>query len=119
MKLLTKAIENKLRSNWIKNQEHMQATGGHTLDFKPALKIFNPYGSGTWLFTELSDDGDTLFGLCDLGQGEPELGYASLSELESVKVIGPLGFERDRFTNFDKTLSQYAEEARQKQAILV
>ncbi len=67
----------------------------------------------TWLFTELDEDGDTLFGLCDLGQGSPELGYASLSELESVKFppFG-LGIERDAWFKPTKTLSVYAEAAR-------
>ncbi len=31
-------------------------------------------------------DGDTLYGLCDLGFGEPELGYVSLGEIEEVSA---------------------------------
>ncbi|AWI86976.1 hypothetical protein C0214_00505 [Methylobacterium sp. DM1] len=42
------------------------------------LKLFNPLGPATWLICELDADGDTLYGLCDLGFGEPELGYVSL-----------------------------------------
>ena len=30
----------------------------------PLLKLFNPCGAATWLASELSQDGDTLFGLC-------------------------------------------------------
>jgi Protein of unknown function (DUF2958) len=39
------------------------------LDFKPVVKLFTPDAQCTWLLTEL-DDG-LLFGLCDLGKGEP------------------------------------------------
>lgn len=39
----------------------------------PVLKLFNPMGSGTWLATEFYDDGDTLFGLADLGFAVPSL----------------------------------------------
>src|ERR1700693_2756262 len=41
-------------------------------DHVPVVKFFNPLGEGVWLATELDPDGDTLFGLADLG--EPELG---------------------------------------------
>ena len=43
------------------------------------VKLFNPLGAATWMATELDEDGDTLFGLADLGFGCPELGYFSLS----------------------------------------
>lgn len=45
-------------------------------DHVPVVKFFNPLGAGVWLATELDSDGDTLFGLADLG--EPELGSFSL-----------------------------------------
>jgi hypothetical protein len=53
----------------------------------PVLKLFNPVGPGTWPITELAPDGDTLFGLCDLGMGCPELGSVSLRELSSVALL--------------------------------
>ncbi|WP_084455879.1 tyrosine-type recombinase/integrase [Novosphingobium rosa] len=31
----------------------------------PLLKLFNPVGSAIWLASELAEDGDTLFGLCE------------------------------------------------------
>ena len=104
MKLLTKAITAKL----IKNYEATTANPDN--DPKPALKVFNPCGAATWLFTEL--DGDLLFGLCDLGMGFPELGYASLTELAGVKGPLGIGLERDMYFEADKTLSEYADEAR-------
>lgn len=64
-------------------------------DHFPVVKLFDPTGPATWLLTELDADGDTLFGLCDLGFGFPELGSVSLAELASVKGRLGLGIERD------------------------
>lgn len=118
MKLLTKAIEQKLRDNSALNEVHFHATEGGTLPLKPVVKMFNPQGGATWLFTELDEDG-MLFGLCDLGMGCPELGYQSLDELAAFRgnLLG-LGIERDRHFTADKTLAEYADEARQNQRIV-
>lgn len=53
-------------------------------DHPPVIKLFNPAGPATWLICAMEADGDILFGLCDLGFGEPELGYVSLEELREV-----------------------------------
>ena len=113
MKLLTKSITALLRKNYERG-EHGDGSL-HYKDVKPVVKFFNPCGAATWLFSELDPDGDTLFGLCDLGMGCPELGYASLSELAAVKVppFG-LGIERDLWFTPDKTLMEYYEEASKK-----
>jgi len=99
MKLFTKAIEKKLIANGNKPEAERV----------PVLKLFGG-GACTWLISE--KDGDTLFGLCDLGFGFPELGYVSLAELESVKFppFG-LGVERDLGFSPKKTLIEYANEA--------
>ncbi|BCM17799.1 DUF2958 domain-containing protein [Mesorhizobium sp. J8] len=81
-------------------------------DHVPVVKLFNPTGSATWLLTELDADGDTLFGLCDLGFGFPELGSVSLAELQSVKGPLGLGIERDLYFHAHFPLSVYAEAAR-------
>ena len=101
MKLLTKKLREQLLANG-RNRDR---------DHPPVVRFFNPCGAGTWLFSELSEDGDTLFGLADLG--EPELGYASLSEIASVRLRFGLGIERDlHFTPTQTPLSVYAEAAR-------
>ncbi|MBR0868248.1 DUF2958 domain-containing protein [Bradyrhizobium diazoefficiens] len=42
----------------------------------PVAKFFARDAQATWLITEVDpDEPDRLFGLCDLGQGCPELGY--------------------------------------------
>lgn len=103
MLLLTKKIREKLLDN---DQRH-----GH--DHIPVLKLFDPSGAATWLFTELQPDGDTLFGLCDLGFGLPEIGYASLNEI--TKIRGPFGLpiERDLYFETSKPLSIWASHARE------
>ena len=81
-------------------------------DFLPVVKLFTPGAGCTWLLTELDpDEPDVAFGLCDLGVGCPELGYVSLSELESVRGRLGLPVERDRGFRATKTLSAYAAEA--------
>lgn len=82
-------------------------------DHVPVVKFFNPLGAGTWLATELDADGDTLFGLADLGFGCPELGSFSLSELTSVRLPFDLGIERDILFEANFPLSVYATAARQ------
>jgi hypothetical protein len=81
-------------------------------DHVPVLKLFNPLGAATWLATELDADGDTLFGLADLGFGCPELGAFSLSEIASVRLPLGLGIERDPYFRGRFPLSVYAEAAR-------
>ena len=82
------------------------------VDHVPVLKLFNPVGPGTWLVTELDHDGDTLFGLADLGVGYPEIGSFSLSELESIKLPFGLLIERDLAFSTEHSLSLWAEAAR-------
>jgi len=65
------------------------------VDPVPLLKLFNPLSAATWLATELDDDGDTLFGLADLGFGCPELGIFSLAEIADVRLRYGLRIERD------------------------
>ena len=91
------------------------ANGAATVEIDdiPVVKFFNPTGAATWLITEMMpDEPDILFGLCDLGTGYPELGYVSLSELQSVKGRLGLGIERDVYFTARYPLSVYAEAAR-------
>ena len=81
-------------------------------DPAPVVKFFNPCGAATWLLIELDSDGDTLFGLCDLGFGCPELGSASLAEIAGVRVPFGLGIERDLHFAASHPLSVYAQAAR-------
>lgn len=88
MKLLTKEIAKKLPP--------LNAQEG---EFDPIvyLKLFFPFGRYTFYATEF-DGEDQLFGYCisALGPDCDEWGYASLSELESIRQ-GPFTMERDRY----------------------
>ena len=113
MKLLTKEIELRLRERGELQKEH-QRTHDKEIDFEPAVKFFTPDGGATWLITEMDEDGDTLFGLCDLGLGIAELGYVSLRELRALRGKLGLPVERDKWFKADKPLSEYAKAAYQK-----
>lgn len=86
---------------------------GHAIDPAPVVKLFTPDAHATWLLTELDpEDGDTAFGLCDVGIGMPELGNVRISDLASI--VGPLRLpiERDLYFVAKRTLSDYSRLAR-------
>jgi hypothetical protein len=68
---------------------------------------------------ELEEDGDTLFGLADLGFGFPELGSFSLSDLVSLRLPLGMGIERDILFEGTFPLSVYAEAARTAGRIVI
>ena len=81
--------------------------------------MFTPDAAATWLLSEIApEDPDIAFGLCDLGLGFPELGRVSLTEIRAVRGRLKLPVERDLGFSADKTLSAYAEEARQHRQII-
>jgi Protein of unknown function (DUF2958) len=87
-------------------------------DHIPVVKFFDPCGAATWIITEMMSDGDSLFGIADLGFGCPELGYLSLAELKSVRGRFGLGIERDLHFVARFPLSVYAEAAKRHQRIV-
>lgn len=99
-------------------QARLLANGRHSVESEnfdptPVVKLFTPDAGATWLLTEIDpDDADHAFGLCDLGQGFPELGYVSLAELRAVRGRLGLPVERDLHFKADKAISAYAREAR-------
>lgn len=112
MKLFTEEQERQLKANGWKNVECI-VKNGETIDFRPVVKLFCPWGAATWLLTELDPENNEIaFGLCDLGMGSPEIGSVSLAEITSVRGPGGLTIERDIYFRADKTLQGYADEAR-------
>ena len=86
MKLLTKEVLRKLPK--------LYSQDGKGLEAIAVVKFFTPDGGWTWYATEF-DGKDTFFGLVD--GFEKELGYFSLSELQSVRGKLGLPIERDRY----------------------
>ena len=117
MDLLTPQLRQRLIANAVAHHDAMQRASCEP-DPAPVVKFFNPCGAATWLFSELDSDGDTLFGLCDLGFGCPELGSASLAEIASVQVGFGLKVERDLHFAATHPLTVYAEAARQNGGIV-
>ena len=94
MKLLTKALRKKLPALYSNEKLGMEAIA--------QVKFFTPDSSFTFWATEF-DGEDIFFGLVD--GLDKELGYFSLSELESVR--GPMGLPIERDLYFDpRPLSQ-------------
>jgi len=86
-------------------------------DHVPVVKLFLPGTNCVWLFTEIESDGDTLFGLCDLGMGEPELGYTSFAEMTSVRTKLGTVIERDLSFRTDHPLSVWTAFAKRHRQI--
>ena len=101
MLLLTKDLRARLIANGKSRGDHV-----------PVVKFFSPFGAATWLFSELDEDGDTLFGLCDLCFGFPEIGRVSLAEIADVKLPFGLSIERDLHFEGHFPLTIYADAAR-------
>jgi len=84
VKLLTAEIKKQLPALYSQENKGKEAIA--------IVKFFSPVGSWTWYATEF-DGEDRFFGLVD--GFEKELGYFSLSELESVNLPFGLKIERD------------------------
>ncbi|MBX9828026.1 MAG: DUF2958 domain-containing protein [Xanthobacteraceae bacterium] len=118
MQLLLPEQREQLLANGRANAERI-AKDGNTIDHKPVVKLFTPWGGCTWLLAELDpEDPDIAYGLCDLGMGCPELGSVRLSELESVRGPGGLRIERDLFFRATDNLTHYADKASRHSRII-
>lgn len=105
-----------LRANGLSGR--LLAAADEPFDPFPVIKLFSPVGAATWLATEIDEDGDTLFGLADLGFGCPELGSFSLSEIASVRLPFGLFIERDLGFEPRRPLSVWTDHARRLGTII-
>lgn len=88
------------------------AACGEQCDPLPVVKLFTLDAHATWLLTELDpDDGDTAFGLIDLGMGTPQLGHVRLSVLEGIRGPRNLAVVRDLHFTPKHRLSEYVRMA--------
>ena len=99
---------------------HGQArAAGQDIDPLPAVRLFTPDAHATWLLASLDPaDGDTAYGLIDLGLGIPELGTVKLSGLASI--VGPRKqpVMRDRYFQAARPLSEYVRLAQENGGIV-
>ena len=92
---------------------------GQARDPLPVVRLFTPDAHLTWLLASLDPtDGDTAYGLIDLGLGMPELGTVKLSDLASI--VGPRKqpVMRDRYFQAARPLSEYVRLARENGGIV-
>ncbi|MET2522926.1 DUF2958 domain-containing protein [Ralstonia sp. SM1884_UCD616_TZ26] len=92
---------------------------GHGGDPLPVVRLFTPDAHLTWLLVSLDPaDGDTAYGLIDLGLGMPETGTVKLSDLASI--VGPhkQPVMRDWYFRPARTLSEYVRLAQENGSIL-
>lgn len=81
---------------------------GQSIDPLPVVRLFTPDANATWLLAALDPaDGDTAWGLIDLGIGMPELVTVKLSDL--VAIVGPRQKPvlRDLYFRASRPLSEY------------
>ena len=110
MLLLTKVQREQLLENG-RRQAAVKGTDNE-IDFRPVVKLFTPYGSATWLLTEIDPADETVaWGLCDLGMGVPEFGTVSLTDLSEYRGRFGLGIERDRHFTARGPISAYIRAA--------
>lgn len=103
MQLITDTIREQLIAN---GRASIEDPG---FDPKPVLKLFTPDAGATWLISECDpQQPDILYGLCDPGLGEPELGSVSLAEIEALRGPLRLPVERDLYFEAEYLLSRYA-----------
>ena len=91
---------------------------GQNIDSLPVVRLFTPDAHATWLLAALDPaDGDTAWGLIDLGIGMPGLGHVKLSDLESI--VGPRKqpVMRDRYFQPVRLLSEYLRLAEENGSI--
>jgi hypothetical protein len=104
----------KLEANWT---EQLPRKGRNEIDYEPVVLLRIKFTTIAWLLTEKEPGGSMCFGLCDMGQGYPEIGYLDLEDLASTPL--PPGHQLQQETDFiaDKPLSKYASAARSHGAI--
>ena len=83
------------------------------IDFAPVVKFFAPDSLSLWLLAEI-DPGDlsSAFGLCDTGDGSPQLGMIDLEEMAMQRGPRGLLIRRDPAFVARATLHEYALYAR-------
>ncbi|MBH1856617.1 DUF2958 domain-containing protein [Stenotrophomonas maltophilia] len=84
----------------------------------PVLRLFTPDAHATWLLAALDPtDGDTAWGLIDLGIGLPALGTVKLSDLAGIVGPNKQPVMRDRYFQPTRPLSDFVRLAQENGSI--
>jgi hypothetical protein len=106
MSLITENQREQLLSNG------RAAAQGDRGDLLPVVKLFTPDAHAVWFLSELDPaDGDTAYGLCDVGIGAPELAHVKLSHLEAIRGPNKLPVKCDLHFKPKRCISEYAAQA--------
>ena len=84
---------------------------GEEGDPYPVLKLYTPDAGASWVLTALDADGDTAYGLIDIGTGFTELGLVSLKMLAGIKGPRGLSVAVEPGYKARKTLAAYVADA--------
>ena len=106
------------RETMLENGRHLEFD--EDFDPFPVVRLFIRHSNASWLLASIDPQlSNLIHGLCDLGLGEPELGFVSLAELAALR--GPLGLRIEQDPHFvaRKTLSAYALDARRVGKIVI
>ncbi|MDC6282720.1 DUF2958 domain-containing protein [Ralstonia pseudosolanacearum] len=91
---------------------------GRSIDPLPVVRLFTPDAHAIWLLAALDPaDGDTAWGLIDLGIGMPELGTVKLSDLAGI--VGPRQepIRRDLYFRASRSFTEYVRLAQRDGSI--
>ena len=92
---------------------------GRAIDPLPVVRLFTPDAHATWLLAALDPaDGDTAWGVVDLGISMPELGIVKLSDLASIVGPNKQPVMRDRYFEAVRPLSEYLRLAQENGSIV-
>jgi Protein of unknown function (DUF2958) len=108
MKLITESQPAELLANGCACRA--AANAGLDFDPKPVVKLIHRNACSRWLLIAIDPKHtDSAYGLCDVGNGRPTIGFVSLTALEGVPDAYGTGVEPDpRFVS-ESPLSVYAE----------
>jgi Protein of unknown function (DUF2958) len=110
MKLITEAQYAALLANGRAARE--AARTNRDIDPKPVVKLVTPHWYCRWLLTDIDPEyPQRAYGLCDLGDGRPYLGYVCLTDLEDTHGKVKFTVAADPHFVPDKPLSVYADVA--------
>ncbi|MDY4316875.1 DUF2958 domain-containing protein [Pectobacterium actinidiae] len=113
---MTPLITDEERARLLANGQARAA--GQAIDPLPVVRLFTPDAHVTWLLSELDPiDGDTSFGLIDLGIGLPALGTVKLSDLAGIVGPNKQPVMRDRYFQPTRPLSDYVRLAQENGSI--